>query len=128
MQLFRSKIIQYSWFLLLGGIVIKSLIPYASPEAEKSVFSQMLHLGSYAILAFLPVYDCLNVTQGLYLAILMAIIGSGVEFLQLYIPGRECSAMDIFMNNIGAGLGTFFGAVFRFKKKTKAGKHVESKL
>jgi VanZ family protein len=127
MLAFRHKVIKYIWFIILIGVVVESLIPHASPEARKSIVSNLLHLGCYAILAFLPVYYSFNVAQGLYLAILMAIVGSGVEFLQLYIPGRECSAIDIFMNNIGVGLGTILGAVFRFTRRSEARKHVESK-
>jgi VanZ family protein len=127
MLAFRHKVIKYIWFMILIGVVVESLIPHASPEAKKSIVSNLLHLGCYAILAFLPVYYSINVAQGLYLAILMAIVGSGVEFLQLYIPGRECSATDIFMNNIGVGLGTILGAILRFTRRSEAGKHNESK-
>jgi VanZ family protein len=124
---FRSKIFKYIWLILFCAVVIESLIPYGSPEINNNYSDILLHLLCFFVLAFLPVYDSANVLQGLYLALLVAIIGSGLELLQLFLPGRDCSPVDIFTNNIGVVLGVLVGAIVRFfKRKTKVGKQLES--
>ncbi len=114
---FHSKIVAVVWLGILAIVLVESLVPYGSPSLAQHYGDIVLHLICFFFLAFLPTANAVRIRQGLFLALLMAVLGAGVEMAQLYIPGRDCSPADIFTNNIGVMLGVGVGGLWRWKQK-----------
>ncbi|MGQ9919931.1 MAG: VanZ family protein [Desulfobacca sp.] len=116
---FQTKAYSFIWWLLLGLVLLESLLPYGTPSLAQDYGDIALHFCCFFLLAFLPVYDVSHIRQGLFLALLMAIVGAAIEMAQLFLPGRDCSPLDIFTNNLGVVTGLLAAALCRGRKKIK---------
>lgn len=114
---FQSKLVATIWLGIVAVVLVESLVPYGSPQLAQHHGDIVLHLICFYLLALLPMYNAVTVRQGVFLALLMAVVGAGIEMAQLYIPGRDCSAGDIFTNNLGVALGVLMGGLLRWKRK-----------
>jgi VanZ family protein len=117
MNLFRGKMTSYVWFILIVGVTVQSILPYASTKIAGTFINKILHVGCFFILAFLPAYDFMNRSQGIYVALSMAILGYALQYLHNYIPGRHYFAVDMIANNIGVALGLVTGLIARFFRR-----------
>lgn len=117
MRLFRSKLAYYIWLTVLLVVIIQSLLPYASTKIAGTLINKLLHIGCFFILAFLPTYDFISRSQGIYVALSMAILGYALQYLHNFIPGRHYLPADMIANNIGVIIGLFAGLLARFFKR-----------
>lgn len=116
------------------GIAIVTLLPVHSGLAQGIRPGMLSSLGS-TFLGNLRVIDPLDIVQNILLflpfgyfasatalrACLMgAILSLGLEFLQLWIPGRYCSMLDVLLNAAGA----FLGGALAFAWHPETGKPV----
>jgi len=116
---FQSKLTAVVWLIILAIVLVESLVPHGSPQLAQQYGDVVVHLVCFYFLALLPVYNAVTIRHGLFLALLMAVLGAGIEMAQLYIPGRDCSVGDIVTNNLGVVLGILLGGLLRWKNKTR---------
>ncbi len=98
-------------FVLAALILFFSIIP-ARDDGLNSGFSA--HIGAYALFSFMLVFYLHDrrITHPCFFAVLLAAAyGILVEFLQLRIPYRQCSNMDMLINFIAACIGTVPGYI-----------------
>jgi VanZ family protein len=122
MKLFRGNKTAYIWFILILGVTVQSILPYASTKIAGTFINKILHVGCFFLLAFLPTYDFVNRSQGIYVGLSMAILGYVLQYLHNYIPGRHYLATDMIANNIGVALGLITGLIARFFKRINRAK------
>lgn len=106
------------WVFLIFGL---SSIPNISPGRIKlpSGSDKIIHYFEYSILALLfyrgLVYDRWNV--GGLVAVVVVMAGAGValmdEFYQSFVPGRDCSLLDLVADFSGVISGTVIYYFFR---------------
>ena len=92
-------------------ILLMTLNPFylALPEKITLKFDSSLDNLILNIILFLPVGFLYRLITGRRGALLLgAAISIAIETVQLFIPARTTSAMDILTNTLGAGLGGFF--------------------
>lgn len=92
-------------------ILLMTLNPFyvALPEKVTLKFGSSLDNLILNIILFLPVGFLYRLITGRRGALLLgAGISIGIETVQLFIPARTTSAMDVVTNTLGAGLGGFF--------------------
>lgn len=98
----------------MATVVAGTLLPAsAGPLVALSfVNDKVLHFAAYALLAFLPSLHESRSTVGA-LAGLMISVGAGLEFAQLYSPGRTFEPLDILANALGVFCGLALGLPLR---------------
>lgn len=101
-----------AWFFVVLTLIClpKSEIPVTNDWLEKICFDKWIHLGMFAILAFLfmapvgrhPFYATKK--QRIFLRLLLATMGWGLatECIQLGIPGRSFDWLDWAADSMGA--------------------------
>jgi glycopeptide antibiotics resistance protein len=92
-------------------ILLMTLNPFyvALPEKATLKFNSSLDNLILNIILFLPVGFLYRLITGQRGALLLgAAISISIETVQLFIPARTTSAMDVVTNTLGAGLGGFF--------------------
>jgi len=112
------------WVFLIFGL---SSIPNISPDRIKlpSGSDKIIHYFEYSILALLfyrgLVYDRWNI--GGLIAVGVVIAGAGValmdEFYQSFVPGRDCSLLDLVADFSGVISGTVIYYFFRRHRKNR---------
>ena len=118
MKILKSWFPLIFWVFLIFGL---SSIPNISPGRIKlpSGSDKIIHYFEYSILALLfyrgLVYDRWNI--GGLVAVVVVIAGAGValmdEFYQSFIPGRDCSLLDLVADFSGVISGTVIYYFFR---------------
>jgi len=109
------------WATAIVGVSIGSLLPASSLPMQLldqlHVPDKLQHFGAYAVLAFLPALHersrfvrCAGV--GLML------LGLGLEFGQLYSPGRSVDMGDAVANAFGVCCGVILAIPFRNPVRT----------
>jgi VanZ family protein len=104
----RKTLLRVIWSVAILTIILGSLLPARSLPMrmldQLDLNDKLEHFVAYAVLAFLPaIHERL---QGvLVTAVCIAALGIGLEFGQLYSPGRSFEIADI----IAEGLGICFG-------------------
>ncbi|HEV8263711.1 MAG TPA: VanZ family protein [Gemmatimonadales bacterium] len=104
----------HRWFVVasLAAVLAVTLFPSASDEPERWVTCVVCGERGTAdvllnVLLFLPLGAALT-GVGLPLSRCVlggALLSAGIEFAQLYIPGRDPSVGDVVFNTVGSGLG-----------------------
>ena len=108
----RERIGLVIWFLAICITTVGSLTPSASlPELKAN--DKGLHFITYSILSFIPALT-FGWTRKVVLACLaMVVLGLGLEFGQLWIPGRSFETSDILANGLGVLIGLISGIMVR---------------
>lgn len=106
-------------------ILVFTLIPgKALPSVSYAQIDKLVHFFFFAVLMILTSYSLqkVNDNKGLAINFLMIAflysitLGATIEVIQLVVPGRDFSFVDIFANCIGAGIGCLVFMLFRKKK------------
>lgn len=74
---------------------------------------KMLHLLVFCILMLWPATTFDTVKNVAISAVILLLLGIGMEFLQRFIPGRTSEVMDVVYNTGGLAAGTIIGFLFR---------------
>ena len=110
-----NRILLIIWAVLLILVVVGSILPNTSPPGSEFGFDLVLHFGSYAVLACLPIFIFRERKTAVMVALCMAPMGYLVEMIQKNVSGRTFSAEDMIANNLGVFAGIFVGAVIRIR-------------
>jgi VanZ family protein len=112
-----------SWSVV---ILVITLMPAEKlPEVGIIQIDKLVHFFVFGLLMFLTMFGAVKVLQhknsNANIVIPSFIYGTGlgvlVEFLQLFVPGRTFSVIDIIANTIGTIIGYY---VFKFVRRKKA--------
>ena len=69
----------------------------------------MFHALAYLWLSVLPFFSIERIKVASAVALLMILLGIGLEFAQTLVPGRFFSVWDIIANSCGVALGVLCG-------------------
>lgn len=100
------------WFLAICIITAGSLAPSASLP-DFSANDKGLHFITYLILSILPALTYGWTKKGVLACLTMVVLGLGLEFGQLYVPGRSFETSDILANGLGVLIGLVSGIIVR---------------
>lgn len=107
----KNPVLIIIWLCLGAGFFALSLVPnlvYMPPFADK-----MLHINAYALFVILPMVFLKDVRYALGLAVILFMIGIGMEFAQTLVSGRNASLEDALANAAGIGAGLIIGGLYR---------------
>lgn len=108
----RERIGLAVWFLAICIITVGSLTPGASLP-DFSANDKILHLLNYSILSIIPALTFGWSRKGVLACLAMVVLGLGLEFGQLYVPGRSFESNDILANGLGVLIGLVSGIMVR---------------
>ena len=108
-------IVQYSWFLSIILVSYLSLTPLIQVPYEFIGADKLGHFLVYLWLGILPFFGFARLRVAFTGALLMILLGAGLEFAQAYVPGRNFSVADMAANCAGVVAGIFLA------KQTKKG-------
>ncbi|MFO8240041.1 MAG: VanZ family protein [Dissulfuribacterales bacterium] len=77
---------------------------------------KIVHFLAYFWLASLPFLGFDRMRHAAIAALLMIVLGIGLELAQAFVPGRQLSSMDMLANSTGVGAG-----IFLFRNRYKEG-------
>jgi len=97
--------IQFIWGISILLVVCLSLTPRMEIPYHFSGADKLAHFAAYTWLAMLPFFGFAGRRTALTGALLMALLGIGLECAQCYVPGREFSFFDILANSAGVTIG-----------------------
>jgi len=103
-------------FIYLIALVLLSLIPLSGIEAPGNS-DKIAHFISYGGLAVLAYFIARSFNTRFYLFISVIVLGILLEFLQLVIPGRSFSYLDILANISGTLFGFGLSWMFRASRE-----------
>ncbi len=108
----REKVGLTVWLLAICITTVGSLTPSASlPELNAN--DKSLHLLNYSILSIIPALTFGWTRKGILACLTMVVLGLGLEFGQLYVPGRSFELNDILANGLGVLIGLISGSMIR---------------
>ena len=108
-------IVQFSWFFSIILISYLSLIPRIQIPYEFSGADKLGHFLAYLWLGILPFFGFARLRVAFTGALLMILLGVGLEFAQSYVPGRSFSIADMAADCAGVVSGIFLAK--RIKKR-----------
>ncbi len=108
----RERIGLAVWFLAICITIVGSLTPSAS-LLELKANDKSLHFITYSILSIIPALTFGWTKKGVLACLAMAGLGFGLEFGQLYVPGRSFETGDILANGLGVLVGLISGTMVR---------------
>jgi len=94
--------------VLIYGSLAPALAPPSAFQLDK-----LIHLVVYGGLATVGCLPCDRVTRGLPVAIMLIVLGGGIEIAQSFVPGRFPSVGDFIANTIGVLLGISLSRLLR---------------
>jgi len=100
-------IVQLSWFLSIILVSYLSLIPRIQIPYEFSGADKLGHFLAYLWLGILPFFGFSRLGPAFAGALLMILLGIGLEFAQDYVPGRNFSVADMAADCAGVISGIF---------------------
>ena len=100
-------IVQFFWFLSIILVSYLSLIPRIQIPYEFSGADKLGHFLAYLWLGILPFFGFARLRVAFTGALLMILLGVGLEFVQSYVPGRNFSVADMAANCAGVVSGIF---------------------
>ena len=82
------------------------------------------HAVAYCVMGILAYISVDTLNRRIVLYVLMFLLGIAIEFIQMYIPGRDASAYDAMANTAGLALSFLLCRVFSmlFKRPAVSGK------
>jgi VanZ family protein len=104
-----------------GVLLALALAPNLGPIEDIQVIShqdKLLHFGEYLVLAVLTAFALASGTyRNERYQLIVAVVGPTVygvilEVVQLWVPARSFSGLDMLANGLGAALGGFWGVGF----------------
>lgn len=106
-------IVLFFWFLSIILISYLSLTPPVQIPYEFRAADKLGHFLAYLWLGTLPFFGFVRLRVASTGALLMILLGVGLEFAQAYVPGRNFSVADMAADCAGVVSGIFLA------KKTK---------
>jgi VanZ family protein len=100
-------IVQFFWFLSIILVSYLSLTPHIQIPYEFSGADKLAHFLAYLWLGILPFFGFARLRAALTGALLMILLGVGLEFAQSYVPGRNFSVADMAADCAGVVSGIF---------------------
>jgi VanZ family protein len=112
------------WLLAVIAAIILSVLPGSwlsltrrgLPDAVGEVIEPLLHFLGYAVLVGFISMACRSFTTLIYVFFAAIGISVALEVVQLLVPERGASVVDLAMNVLGASAGCLIGAA-RLKSK-----------
>ncbi|MEQ9618511.1 MAG: VanZ family protein [Deltaproteobacteria bacterium] len=81
-------------------VIVLSLLPL--PSAGTAIYKdKIVHFLMYGLMALLAYISVPSEGKRKHLLAFIIILGAAIELIQIYIPGRSASLMDIFANTGG---------------------------
>ena len=133
---YRISNSRQAMLLILILILIVSLfIESSQPPAEfmniMKNFDKIMHFSAYGCLSLLICTLCLEIKPMSYIPVISAplfvaaLVGSGEEFYQMYVPGRQASIFDLLADISGAIMAILFVNMMikispRFRRKSSS--------
>ncbi len=93
------------WVASVAIVIYLSLSPRLEMPYDFSNADKVAHLLAYLWLATLSFFAFPTPKSALTGALCMVLLGIGLEFLQVYVPGRSFSVADMAANGLGVMLG-----------------------
>ena len=100
-------IVQFFWLISIILVSYLSLIPRIQIPYEFSGADKLGHFLAYLWLGILPFFGFARLRAAFTGALLMILLGVGLEFAQFYVPGRNFSVADMAADCAGVVLGIF---------------------
>ncbi len=117
MELFNTSFFRKSvalvWFFLLSIDIYYSLTPTIPVPLPFDNSDKILHFFTYGILGGLPGLFSKTVRRFVFFVLLVMAVGTGLEFCQYFVPGRDFSLLDMTANNLGALSSLFLVTTLR---------------
>ncbi|OGP66562.1 MAG: hypothetical protein A2169_14350 [Deltaproteobacteria bacterium RBG_13_47_9] len=101
------------WLISMATVCYFSIIPKIDFPLGFKNADLVYHFLAYLWLTCLPFLVIQRIRKAMILAFLMVPLGIGLEFIQMTLPGRFFSTMDIGANILGAIVGMFCGRYLR---------------
>jgi VanZ family protein len=114
------------WLAAALAAVILSVLPGSwisltrrgLPDTVGDMIEPLLHFLGYAVLVGFVSMACRSFTTLLYVFLAALALSVSLEVVQLLVPERGASLVDLTMNVLGASAGCLFGAA-RLKRKRR---------
>jgi hypothetical protein len=103
------NVILLIWIISMAFVSYLSLVPRVEFPLEFWSADLLYHALAYAWLSVLPFFVFMRVRTAQAGALMMILLGTGLEFLQMFMPGRFFSLADMIANCFGAVSGLFVG-------------------
>lgn len=104
-----SIVIIFVWIISIGMVSYLSLTPLVEFPLVFWSADKVYHALAYLWLSVLPFLGFRRGNWALAGALLMILLGAGLEVFQIFVPGRFFSVVDMMANSFGAALGVLFG-------------------
>lgn len=106
------KIVTAIYMIVLAFVSLRAGAVPSSETTVKQVLHNSAHVPAYALLTYLLINSFVRIDSSTYTASFMGafIFGVVMEVLQMFVPNRFPSLMDIFLNGCGAGWVVWFMA------------------
>ncbi len=113
-----SILSSYGWIALYGWAAMMSVIAALSlwPQgvvSDAHHLDKIGHFVAYAALAFVPGLFAKSTRRAIFIALVICIIGIGLEGAQALLPARVPSLLDLAANVTGGIFGTLAGVIAR---------------
>ena len=99
---FFRKTLALVWVVLLCIDIYYSLTPTIPVPLPFDNSDKILHFFTYGILGGLPGLFSKTVRGFVVCVLVVMVVGTGLEFCQYFVPGRDFSLLDMSANNLGA--------------------------
>ena len=102
-----GPLVRIVWLLSIFLVSYLSLLPRMEIPYTFSGADKLVHFLAYLWLASLPFLGFVRMRHALVAALLMIVLGCGLELAQYWVPGRQVSPADMLANSTGVGVGIF---------------------
>ena len=100
-----KKIAQVIWISSIFLVSYFSLIPRIDLPQTFSGADKIVHFLAYFWLSAVPFFGFSEIKRAIKAALWMIGLGIGLEFGQIWVPGRQLSLMDMIANSAGVAVG-----------------------
>ena len=107
------KFVIVVWIISIGTVSYLSVVPQVEFPFYFRWSDKLYHFLAYFWLSVLPFFGFASAKKSLAWALLMILLGIGLEFAQAFVPGRLFSIWDMIANSLGASAGIFCGMSIR---------------
>jgi len=108
-----QKFVIVAWIISIGTVSYLSVVPQVEFPFYFRWSDKLYHFLAYFWLSVLPFFGFTSAKKALAWALLMILLGIGLEFAQGFVPGRLFSIWDMIANSLGASAGIFCGMSIR---------------
>ena len=107
------KFVIVFWIISIGTVSYLSIMPQVEFPFYFRWSDKLYHFLSYSWLSVLRFFGFSNAKKALAWALLMILLGIGLEFAQGFVPGRFFSIWDMIANSLGVSAGIFCGIIIK---------------